>query len=84
MDAAVRGVQADASAARCCEEEYGARVEAMDKRLLAMVRELNATPGVRWSSTIRCGTCTRWVRTAHRREVLRFLAGPVGRFTRWS
>ena len=69
---------AEANAARCCEEEYGARVEAMDKRLLAMVRELDATPGVLVVFNHPVWDLHEVGEAAHRREVMRFIAAMGG------
>jgi hypothetical protein len=65
---------ADALAARDCEEEYGARVEAMDARLLSMVRELAATPGVLVVFNHPVWDLHQVGDAVHRREVVRFIA----------
>jgi hypothetical protein len=69
---------AQAQAARCCEEEYGARVESMDVRLLAMVRELDATPGVLVVFNHPVWDLHEVGEAAHRREVVRFIAAAGG------
>jgi len=69
---------AEAHAARCCEEEYGARVEAMDTRLLEMVRELDTAPGVLVVFNHPVWDLHEVGEAAHRREMMRFLAGAGG------
>ena len=65
---------AEAHAARNSEEEYGARVEAMDARLLAMVRELDATPGVLVVFNHPVWDLHEVGAATHQREVMRFIA----------
>ena len=65
---------AEASEARCCEEEFGARVEAMDAKLIAMVRELDATPGVLVIFNHPVWDLHKVGEAVHRREVVRFIA----------
>lgn len=65
---------ADALAARCCEEEYGARVECMDTRLIAIVRELHAIPGVLIVFNHPVWDLHEVGEASHRREVVRFIA----------
>jgi hypothetical protein len=69
---------AEAEAARHCEEEYGARVEAMDRRLLAMVRELSETPGVLVVFNHPVWDLHKVGEAVHRREVMRFIAAVGG------
>jgi hypothetical protein len=64
---------AEAEAARSCEEEYGARVEAMDAQLISMVRELDATPGVLVIFNHPVWDLHKVGETTHRREVVRFI-----------
>jgi hypothetical protein len=65
---------AEALKARECEEEYGARVEAMDSKLIAMVRELDATPGVLVVFNHPVWDLHKVGEAVHRREVVRFTA----------
>jgi hypothetical protein len=65
---------AEAHAARWCEEEYGARVDAMDATLLSMVRELDATPGVLVVFNHPVWDLHEVGEATHRREVMRFIA----------
>jgi hypothetical protein len=66
---------AEATAARCCcEEEFGGRVEATDAKLLAMVRELDATPGVLVVFNHPVWDLHKVGEAVHRREVVRFMA----------
>jgi hypothetical protein len=70
---------AEAEAARGCpphrgQEPIGARVEAMDARLIAMVRELNATPGVLVIFNHPIWDLHKIGETTHRRAVVRFIA----------
>lgn len=64
---------AEALAARSCEEEYGARVDAMDAQLVSMVRELDATPGVLVVFNHPVWDLHKVGDAAHRREVVRFI-----------
>ena len=70
---------AEAHAARSCEEECGARVEAADAKLLATVRELDATPGVLVVFNHPVWDLHEVGEAGHRREVVRFIAaaGPA-------
>ncbi|HEY4010916.1 MAG TPA: hypothetical protein VGM11_12250 [Acidobacteriaceae bacterium] len=65
---------AAAEAARDCEDEFGARVEAMDARLIDMVRELHATPGVLVIFNHPVWDLHKVGETVHRREIVRFIA----------
>jgi hypothetical protein len=65
---------AEAMAARECEEDFGARVESMDARLIAMVRELDATPGVLVIFNHPVWDLHKVGEAVHRREVVRFIA----------
>jgi len=65
---------AEALAARECEEEFGARVGAMDAKLIAMVRELDATPGVLVVFNHPVWDLHKVGEAVHRREVVRFIA----------
>jgi hypothetical protein len=65
---------AGALTARCCEEEYGARVERMDTRLIAMLRELDATPGALIVFNHPVWDLHEVGEATHRREVVRFIA----------
>jgi len=64
----------EAEAARECEEEFGSRVEVMDARLIKMVRELDATPGVLVVFNHPVWDLHKVGDAVHRREVLRFIA----------
>lgn len=64
---------ADALAGRRTEEEYGARVEAMDARLISMIRELDATPGVLVIFNHPVWDLHKVGEATHRREVVRFI-----------
>jgi len=68
----------EAEAARDCEDEYGARVEAMDARLMAMVRELDATPGVLVVFNHPVWDLHKVGDAVHCREVARFIAAMGG------
>jgi hypothetical protein len=56
------------------EEEFGARVDAMDAELIAMVRELDATPGVLVVFNHPVWDLHKVGEAVHRREVVRFIA----------
>src|SRR6202012_5219635 len=62
---------AEAAAARECEDEDGERVEAMDARLIVMVRELDATPGVLVVFNHPIWDLHKVGEAAHRREAVR-------------
>jgi hypothetical protein len=64
----------EATTARECEEEFGARVGAMDAKLIAMVRELDATPGVLVIFNHPVWDLHKVGDAVHRREVVRFIA----------
>lgn len=64
---------AEAQTARCCEEEYGARVETTDAELIRMIRELDATPGVLVVLNHPVWDLHKVGDAAHRREVVRFI-----------
>lgn len=63
----------DAEAARRCDEEYGARVEAMDAKLIRILRELDATPGILVVLNHPVWDLQKIGDRAHRREVARFI-----------
>jgi hypothetical protein len=65
---------AQALAARNCEEEYGARVEATNERLIGMMGELNATPGVLVVFNHPVWDLHQVGDAVHRREMVRFIA----------
>ena len=69
---------AEALAARCFEEEFGAKVEAADAKLLGIVRELDATPGVLVVFNHPVWDLHKMGEAVHRREVVRFIAA-IGR-----
>lgn len=65
---------AEALAARCCEEEYGAGLERIDARLIAILRELDAIPGVLIVFNHPVWDLHEVGEASHRREVVRFIA----------
>src|ERR1700761_6679873 len=69
---------AEAEGARRCEEDYGARVEAMDARLISMVKELDATPGVLVVFNHPIWDLHKVGEATHQREVVRFIATAGG------